>query len=63
MIHRDCGTSIRVDEDHEFEAHSSASCGHMEEGPSADELRLGILGIASESVETLDHTNVEIPKG
>jgi hypothetical protein len=37
-------------------------CGHMEEGPSADELHLGILGIASGSVETLDHTNAEIPK-
>jgi hypothetical protein len=38
------------------------ACGHMEEGPSADELHLRILGFASGSVETLDHTNVEIPK-
>jgi hypothetical protein len=38
------------------------ACGHMEEGPSADEICLKISGIASESVETLDHTNVEIPK-
>jgi hypothetical protein len=38
------------------------ACGHVEEGPSADELRLRILGIASGSVETLDHTNVEILK-
>jgi hypothetical protein len=38
------------------------ACGHMEEGPSADELHLRILGIASGSVETLDHTNAEIPK-
>jgi hypothetical protein len=33
------------------------TCGHMEEGPSADELHLRILGITSRSVETLDHTN------
>jgi hypothetical protein len=38
------------------------ACGHVEEGPSADKLRLGISGIASGSVETLDHTNAEIPK-
>ena len=38
------------------------ACGDMEEGPSANELRLGILSIASRSVETLDHTNAEIPK-
>jgi hypothetical protein len=38
------------------------ACGHMEEGPSADELHLGISGIASGSVETLDHTNAKIPK-
>jgi hypothetical protein len=38
------------------------ACGHVEEGPSADELRLRILGIMSGSVETLDHTNAEIPK-
>jgi hypothetical protein len=33
------------------------TCGHVEEGPSADELRLKILGIVSGSVETLDHMN------
>jgi hypothetical protein len=38
------------------------ACGHVEEGPSADELHLIISGIVSRSVETLDHTNVEIPK-
>jgi hypothetical protein len=37
-------------------------CGHMEEGPSADDLCLKILGIASGSIETLDHTNAEISK-
>jgi hypothetical protein len=37
-------------------------CGHVEEGPSADELRLEILGIASGSAETLDHMNAEILK-
>ena len=54
--------SIRIDEDHEFEAPFSTACGHMEEGPSADDLRLRISGIASGSVKTQDHTNVEIPK-
>jgi hypothetical protein len=37
-------------------------CGHVEEGPSVDKLHLGISGIAYGSVETLDHTNAEIPK-
>ena len=37
--------------------HVVIACGHMEEGPSADELRLGISGIVSWSVETLDHMN------
>jgi hypothetical protein len=34
----------------------------VEEGPSSDKLRLEISGIAYGSVETLDHTNSEIPK-
>jgi hypothetical protein len=38
------------------------ACGHVEEGPSADKLRLGISGIASGSVKTWDHTNAEILK-
>jgi len=38
------------------------ACGHMEEGPSADELHLGISRIAFGSVETLDHMNAEILK-
>ena len=37
-------------------------CGHVEEGPSADKFYLGISGITSGNVETLDHTNAEIPK-
>jgi hypothetical protein len=38
------------------------ACGHVEEGPSADELRLRISGIVSGNVETHGHTNVELPK-
>jgi hypothetical protein len=36
--------------------------GHIEEGPSADEICLEISRITSRSVETLDHMNVEISK-
>ena len=41
--------------------------GHIEEGASADKLRLGILGIATRNVEMHGHTNakllnVEMPK-
>ena len=38
------------------------ACGHVEEGPSADELRLGISGIMSGNVETHGHTNAELLK-
>jgi hypothetical protein len=38
------------------------ACGHVEEGPSADELCLRNLGIVSRSVETLDHMKFEMPK-
>jgi hypothetical protein len=36
--------------------------GHVMEGPSVDKLRLETSGITYGSVETLDHTNVEILK-
>ena len=36
------------------------ACGHVEEGPSADELCLIISGIVSGNVETHGHTNVEL---
>ena len=36
--------------------------GHMEEGPSAYELYLGISGIVSGNVETHGHTNAELSK-
>jgi hypothetical protein len=62
LIHRDRGTLIRVNEDHELKAPFSTAYGHMDEGPSANELRLEISRIASGSVETLDHTNAKIPK-
>jgi hypothetical protein len=38
------------------------TCGHVEEGPSADELHLGILGIMSGNVKTHGHMNAELPK-
>ena len=38
------------------------ACGHVEEGPSADELPLEISGIMSGNVETHGHTNDELPK-
>jgi hypothetical protein len=38
------------------------ACGHVEEGPSADELYLRISGIVFVNVETHGHTNVELPK-
>ena len=47
---------------HLLEQSVVTACDHVEEGPSADDLHLRILGIMSGNVETLDHTNVEIPK-
>jgi hypothetical protein len=35
--------------------------GHIEEGASADKLRLGISGIATGNVEMHGHTNAELP--
>jgi hypothetical protein len=56
LIHRDHGTSIRIDEYHEFETPFSVAYGHMEEGPSADELHLEISRIVSR------HWIIQMPK-